>query len=490
MGNHLCKQCEQSPVEPGKSIKPILQMLQAGGGVVTAPDAESNQEFLKNLDETFPELLIYKQGRIQTSPGVEEIENSPTEYYRTVGAVVALLACYSTAGGEDFGLEAVSAGQRGPMSMDKVPGKFINIGNKKDDYLMFCKKFADTMESEDDWWAMLVFLIVHDVGKSDGFRKVVNDTLPKELQSDDHDRALAFALGSPALTQKLLPTIHKLSAARQEQIRAGFATNFQLPQLGQGEIACINFQGLLNMDRKYLSNGGLLHYFYHSIFDIAGAGCNEKFIYPIALVPVYMGFTAAMEDLIQCMVRQPDIADRTLYFKFLCINFEKSYPDFAKTFQSMCHSEVFRHETGLAVLRVLALTRNTYKNPENVLELLLDELSQLVQELAGSPVGPQVMLYYAPDCLRMGLGEDMTDESGENMKAALQALTLLYKAARRTLILAKCGDYQYQLNVAPVVSVIKKAGKEWKGGKQLLETVQGVKVKNNDLNTEGIVELC
>lgn len=26
------------------------------------------------------------------------------------------------------------------------------------------------------------------------------------------------------------------------------------------------------------------------------------------------------------------------------------------------------------------------------------------------------------------------------------------------------GDYQYQLNVAPLVTVIKKAGKDWKGG--------------------------
>ncbi len=30
------------------------------------------QDFLKELDDVFPELAIYKQGRIQTSPGVEE----------------------------------------------------------------------------------------------------------------------------------------------------------------------------------------------------------------------------------------------------------------------------------------------------------------------------------------------------------------------------------------------------------------------------------
>lgn len=155
----------------------------------------------------------------------------------------------------------------------------------------------------------------------------------------------------------------------------------------------------------------------------------------------------------------------------------------------MCESKVFCHETGLAVLRVLALTRNTYKNPEKVSELLLDEFHPLVQELAGSPVGPQIMLYYGPDMLRMGLGDDMADASGENMASALHAIDLVYRTARRTLILAKSGDYQYQLNVSPIVQAIKKAGKEWRGGRQLLETVQQLRIKNNDLNTEGIVEL-
>ena len=154
-----------------------------------------------------------------------------------------------------------------------------------------------------------------------------------------------------------------------------------------GEIACINFNGLLDLDRKHLMNGkrltaatasawlverrprllsGTLHYyFYHSIFDIAGlaiscrmihviaclrlvavvpqtdvflgegAGCNEKFIFPIAIQPVYMGFTAvlasdglrwahaalsgrqtadheAMDDLISKLVDNPKIDDRML----------------------------------------------------------------------------------------------------------------------------------------------------------------------------------
>eukprot|EP00440_Ansanella_granifera_P009365 gb/GFBE01010148.1/.p1 GENE.gb/GFBE01010148.1/~~gb/GFBE01010148.1/.p1 ORF type:complete len:494 (+),score=139.43 gb/GFBE01010148.1/:1-1482(+) len=491
MGNNtsVCSSCKQGQVQPGKSIRPFLDALKLGGGVIVSPKAAQNKGFLDQLDDSFPELAIYRQGRIQTSPGVEEIDGSPTEYYRTVGAIVALLACYASAHGDDFGIECASAGERGPMSMDKVPGKFINMGNKKDDYLEFCRKFASHMTCEDDWWGMLVFLVVHDIGKSDGFRKVVNDNLPQHMRSDDHDRALAHALADPDIRRALLPTVSKLAPARQESIKAGFSTNFQLPQLGQGEIACINFRGLLDMDRKFLSNGALHYYFYHSIFDIAGAGCNENFIFPLALAPVYMGFTAAMDDLITKLIESPKIDERTLYFNFLYSSFKKSYPEFETKFTTMCQSQVFCHETGLAVLRVLALTRNTYMNAEKVVELLLDSMQHLVQEFAGSPVGPQIMLYYGPDLLRMGLGEDLKDESGENMTKALEALDVIYRAARRTLTLAKSGDYQYQLNVSPLVTAIKKAGKDWKGGAQLLQVVQGIKIKNNDLNTEGIIEL-
>eukprot|EP00434_Breviolum_minutum_P044026 symbB.v1.2.039277.t1/scaffold6454.1/size17976/2 len=280
-----------------------------------------------------------------------------------------------------------------------------------------------------------------------------------------------------------------LSRPQQESIQVGFSTNFQLPQLGQGEIACINFRGLLELERQHLLNGSLHFYFYHSIFDIAGASCNEKFVFPLALVPVYMGFANAMENLITKLLEDPHIDERTLYFNFLYTNFKKSYPEYEKDFSTMCESIVFCHETGLATLRILAMTRNTYKNPAKVTELLLGDIQQLVQELAGSPVGPQIMLYYGPDLLRMGLGEELSDISGENMMHALEALAHLYRKARKTLALARSGDYQYQLNVAPLVTVIKKAGKDWKGGQQLLEMVAGARIKNNDLNTEGIVEL-
>merc|ERR1719446_1774657 len=122
---------------------------------------------------------------------------------------------------------------------------------------------------------MLVFLAVHDVGKSDSFRNAVNSTLPVADRSDDHDRCLAYCLASMQLKEKFLPTVLRLKPNRQDMLTAGFKTNFQLPQLGQGEIAVCNLRGLITMPREYQESGALRNYMYHSIFDIAGTGSNE-----------------------------------------------------------------------------------------------------------------------------------------------------------------------------------------------------------------------
>mmetsp|Transcript_27029 Transcript_27029/g.75371 ORF Transcript_27029/g.75371 Transcript_27029/m.75371 type:complete len:514 (+) Transcript_27029:84-1625(+) len=482
---------DQSGINQNRlGMEKFLYVLKEQGGPVMAPGASNNTEFLELLDIHLPEIKIYRTGRIQTSPGVSEVEGTPTEYFRTVGAIIALIAAWAYLNGDEFGIVAVSAGARGPLSIDKIPGKFINMGGKPGEYKAFCEEFSKCCSTDEDWWAMMVFLAIHDVGKSDDFRNTVNATLPLPMRSDDHDRVLAAALNDPHLKQTLLPSVHQLSRKRQESLAAGFATGFQLPQLGQGEIACINFRGLLEMPERYLADGTLRTYLYHSIFDVAGATSNELFLYPLAIAPVYMGFTSAMNDLLEQLVGGDRPVERALYFDFLYINFAKSYPEFVETvFKPMAESKVFRHETGLALLRILALTRNTYKNPTKLIEALTGDFQHLVQEMAGSPVGPQIMLYYGPDFLRMGLGEDLTDPTGENMRNALEALDLIFKVGRKNLMAARSGDYQYQLNVQHAVTEIKKAGKLWLGGKQLRELVQNATVKNNALCTEGMLVL-
>merc|ERR1719183_1449951 len=247
------------------------------------------------------------------------------------------------------------------MSLDQVPGKFINMGNKPKEYEEFCKRFADAMEDEGDWWAMLVFLAVHDVGKSMKFCARVNSTLPVESQTDDHDRNLACCLRDVHLTAELLPSVYKLSGDRHAKLLAGFATNFQLPQLGQGEVTVDSLKGLLELPEDHLHDGTLRNYLYHSIFDIAGGPCNERFLYPLALVPVYMGFASAMEELCLTLAKGEAIKTHQLYTDFLLTNFRKTFPDFDRdVFTPLCATDrSFLKVTGLVMLRILALTRNT-----------------------------------------------------------------------------------------------------------------------------------
>lgn len=337
---------------------------------------------------------------------------------------------------------------------------------------------------------MMVFLTVHDVGKSDEFRNRVNATLPKHKRTDDHDRSLAIALRDPDLLQELLPSVRQLGTERVQRLADGFATNFQLPQLGQGEISVCSLRGLLDLPKARIFDGTLRNYLYHSIFDIAGASSNEKFIYPLALVPVYMGFSTAMEDLIGRLTETAKPDERGLYFDFLYAGFKKAYPEFEeKTFRGLCDSRVFRDETGIVCLRLLALTRNTYKNPAGLLSTITLSFRKLVDEMAGNVTGPQIMLYYGPDMLRMGLGTDLEDETGANMREALIAFEDLYRLTREKLGDCTTGDYQFELNVQPVVSAIKAAGKEWRGGEQLREVCNGAEIIPNDFKTEGIITL-
>lgn len=495
---HFCRgtavgQCMGEVYSPYAKARPRMDEFAAAlkvpnQGGVEKPDAESNQALLQMFDMHFPELSIYRDGQIQTSPGTEEIKGSPTEYYRTVGAMIALLAAYIyMRGDEQLGLEICTGGNRGPMSKDKVPGKFINMGNKPEAYRKFCQEFDSGLKGEEDWWAMMVFLAIHDVGKSNAFRMRVNQTLKPMQRTDDHDRVLANALRDPELLEELLPSVCRLGPERIQRIADGFATNFQLPQLGQGEIPVISLAGLIDLPKARVMDGTLRTYLYHSIFDIAGAACNEKFIWPLAILPVYSGFQSSMLDLVDRLSDSGKPDSRSLYFDFLNCNFKKAYPDFEEnTFKGLCDCRLFRDETGLVMLRILALTRNTYKNTGALLSHLSLSFTTLVNEMAGNVRGPQVMLYYGPDMLRMGLGTDLEDESGDNMRQALGAMDDLYGMVRER-IKNQSGDYSFELNVNPIVLKIKEAGDKWKGGAELRKTCAGFDFTSNAFLTQGIV---
>jgi len=248
----------------------------------------------------------------------------------------------------------------------------------------------------------------------------------------------------------------------------------------------------LAMPKEQYHDGTLRNYLYHSIFDIAGTGSNEKFIYPIAMTPVYAGFSSAMKDLMgKLIVEGAKLNERGVYFDFLYDGFKKAFPEFEEqVFRPLCEDKNFRHEAGLVVLRILALTRNTYKNAQKVLDMCKYPplFPTLVKEMSAGARGPQIMLYYAPDMLRMGLGLDLADETGANMQQALGAMEGLYRSVRDHQKVVDVAHLdQYQLNVQPVVTEIKNAGKSWTGGDQLKVVCENISITSNELNTEGIV---
>jgi len=217
--------------------------------------------------------------------------------------------------------------------------------------------------------------------------------------------------------------------------------------------------------------------------------CSPTFIYPIALIPVYVGLSTAIEQL-TTELAYPNVTDRELYFSFLYTSFQKAYPEFAeKAFAKQCQNKAFRLEQGLAILRILAMTQYTYKNPAAVLPALKMRNS-LVRELSGTFPGPALMLYYGSDMLRMGLGSEsnLVDPSGENMEQALFTLGEIHKVCRRTFqtVAAKS---QIVVNMEPIVTIIKEAGDGWEGGRRLRELCEGLTVKANNKLTEGIVVL-
>eukprot|EP00928_Gymnodinium_smaydae_P021821 TRINITY_DN18541_c0_g1_i1.p1 TRINITY_DN18541_c0_g1~~TRINITY_DN18541_c0_g1_i1.p1 ORF type:complete len:587 (-),score=70.79 TRINITY_DN18541_c0_g1_i1:113-1873(-) len=496
-----------SPRVARPTIKSILEALKAGGGVLKAPASVDNADFLVLLDTYLPELQIYKEGQIQTSPAVHEKPGSHAEYFRTIGAIIALLAAYAAVHDDAFGLESVSEGKRGPMSLDQVPGKFISMGKKPKEYEAFCKQFASYVPTEEDWWAMLVLLAVHDVGKSDKFREKVNSTVTEDLRTDDHDIVLAYALRDTKLVAELLPTVSSLSERHKEALAVGFGTTFQLPQLGQGEMATCDLRGLLEIPQKYIDSSVLRLYFYHSIFDVAGASCTEDFIYPLALQPVYIGFGKAMGELLETLnerqrsnslkhdesASEHAFEDSHLYFDFLYVNFQTAYRDFnEKVFSSLCANLDFKLCVGLAMLRILALSRNTYRNPQALLDALQSGNHKVVvDELAGSAPTPQIMLYYGPDMFRMGLGEGalLDDPDGSNVVAGLHALAVAFSHARKALRDAPkswAPKRNFQVNVHPIVLKIKEKGKSWTGARELLPLLKNAYVQSNSMFSEGI----
>jgi hypothetical protein len=341
----------------------------------------------------------------------------------------------------------------------------------------------------------------------------VNAALPASERSDDHDRALASALRSASLCASLLPSVSARPPAVREALAAAAAAGFHLPQAGQGEAPLAQLAGLrhaLASEAALREGTALEAYLYHSIFDVAGAACSEKCVLPLAIEPVFCGFARAKDALLRAMHAGHGQSSDALaasaadvYYDFLWGGFAAAYPAFAADVASgaagagCADAPAWRAGTGLVLLRLLAMTRNSYTRPAAALALLAapgGRFSALAAELSGGAPAPQLMLYYGPDLLRMGLGSNLTgdDESGSGFAAALEALQVLFARARAAAApAAAAGSWPaYELNVGDAVAAVKAAGAAWGGGDALRALAADATVERGASDGEGRLRLA
>ena len=185
-----------------------------------------------------------------------------------------------------------------------------------------------------------------------------------------------------------------------------------------------------------------------------------------------------------------------VYYDFLWSVVPAAYPAFAAAVEARAAAggPAWRGGTGLVQLRLLALTRNSYTRPEAVLALLdSGRFGALCAELGAAPPSPQVLLYYAPDMLRLGLGTQLSGDSddGAGFAAAMAALEAALALARVAAAEAGAKEAQaaptavYTLNVAAAVAAVRQGGAAWAGGPALLELMRRGRVAPGAVSSEG-----
>jgi len=184
-----------------------------------------------------------------------------------------------------------------------------------------------------------------------------------------------------------------------------------------------------------------------------------------------------------------------VYYDFLWSVVPAAYPAFAAAVEARAAAggPAWRAGPGLVLLRLLALTRNSYTRPEAVLALLdSGRFAQLCAELGAAPPAPQILLYYAPDALRLGLGAQLSGDSadGAGFGAAMQALEAALALARAAAAQAAPGaeassTLVYTLNVAAAVAAVRQGGAGWGGGPALLELMRRGRVVPGAVSSEG-----
>lgn len=187
------------------------------------------------------ELSWLKTGDVNCTPDGEACEEM--EYKRTKAGMDLLLAVYN---GE---YDKLTSCQKGS---DKLTRESFNE----------IKGFVqETLKTEEDLKAMLVNLIINDLGKINSFVEKVAANFG--VKSVDHDVILFEGLSS---MPELSPSFNKLEGKYKDIILSGMKTAFNMGQFVQSESMLNNLKAFMGLDK-----GTKDFYLIHSLFDVAGA---------------------------------------------------------------------------------------------------------------------------------------------------------------------------------------------------------------------------
>lgn len=235
----------------------------------------------------------------------------------------------------------------------------------------------EAIKTEEDLEAILVTLVINDLGKINSFVEEVAEKLKTE--SVDHDIILFKGLES---MPELSPSFNELKDEYKTMILSGLKTAFNMGQFVQSECMLNNVQPFIELDKRTRD-----FYLIHSLFDVAGAaGHVVSNGSPILTESYWQNFKTAKNALYNNTV------DVMAEFEYL-----------EKRGETLGLNVNVKNE--MAAIKICNMARvNNPKDAEMVLTALKDEPEQVgkrvIKELTRTQTaeldGSAILLYYAP----------------------------------------------------------------------------------------------
>ncbi len=453
-------------------------------GAIPGKDAT---EFLKRAQAIYPEIDMYA-GEVDISPSALD-QKQPDPKNEAMRTKLSF-ACFFYLMTKNYA--KFTENHKPPMSKDEFDAK-------AEEFRRFC-------HNPDMVNLMLTTMAVHDLGKVKAFANLVREVSGKKDEYN-HDTILRLALeninkdtkGADGKTlADWLPSYARLPAHLQEKILHAWKSDFNGPQLIQGENLAANLESYMKMKKQ--DPVAAENFRLHDILDMGGTvGFNpysvDKKDNDGNVVKDSKGeVVKEMKD--GFATKGPILLDKDHYFAIECFNKALATSNtpkeaYAKYF-TLRGERLFGKNFNLgnaaetqAILRLCCMNRyydkaqgELVKNAFNALPA--DIKANLTNELGRSGFENDqkaLLLYYAPalvqghrnahiativdpkadDATKKAQQEKVNQETVEALKTAFVLLDHLYKEIRTNANLEKSAGV-YELNVHAVVGAVQPKG--------------------------------